>query len=334
MTDLRLGLIGAGAVGVLHIEAARRVPGVAVTAVCDLDPATARRVAAPLGARHYRDHRDLIAAGGVDAVLVNTPHAVHTAIVCDAAAAGLHVLVEKPMATSLGDCDQMIAACAAAGVRLAVGHIQRYLPDKAAARAALDAGEIGEPVLISDRRGSDYRAGSRPDWFLDPRLSGGGVFINIGAHCVDRLLWLTGRDIERVEATLKNPPVETDVLARLTLTGGLAAHIAVTSTGPLPPHDEIVVVGETGTLSASPHTGTVVHKDGARTWLHRPVPDDIPAAFAAQLTDFARAVATGTPPAADGPHGRRVVQAVLAAYSSAERRAPVSLTTGDLIGKP
>lgn len=334
MTGLRLGLIGAGAVGALHIEAARRVPGVTVTAVCDLDPGTARRVAAPLGARPYRDHRDLIAAGDVDAVLVNTPHAVHTAIVCDAAAAGLHVLVEKPMATSLDDCDQMIAACAAADVRLAVGHIQRHLPDKVAAKAALEAGEIGEPALISDRRGSDYRAGSRPDWFLDPRISGGGVFINIGSHCVDRLLWLTGRTIEQVDGRLKAPPIETDVLARLTLTGGLTAHIAVTSTGPLPPHDEIVVVGESGTLSASPHTGTTVHRDGTTTWLHRPDPDDIPAAFAAQLADFADAVGGGREPAADGPHGRHVLQAVLATYTSAERHAPVLISSGDLIGKP
>lgn len=334
MTDLRLGLIGAGAVGVLHIEAARRVPGVAVAAVCDLDPATARRVAAPLGARHYRDHRDLLAAGGVDAVLVNTPHAAHTEIVCDAAAAGLHVLVEKPMATSLADCDRMIEACAAAGVRLAVGHIQRFLPDKAAAKAALDAGEIGAPALVSDRRGSDYRAGTRPSWFLDPGMSGGGVFINIGAHCVDRLLWLSGRGIERVEATVKNPPIETDVLARLALTGGLTAHIAVTSTGPIARHDEIIVVGESGTLTASPHTGAAVHRDGTTTWLHRPGPDDIPAAFAAQLADFARAARTGAEPAADGPHGRRVVEAVLAAYASAERRAPVPIPAGDLIGKP
>jgi predicted dehydrogenase len=334
VTELRLGLIGAGAVGILHVEAAQRVPGVRVTSVCDLDPATARRVAAPLGARSYRDHRDLIAAGGVDAVLVNTPHAVHTAIVCDAAAAGLHVLVEKPMATSLADCDRMIAACAAAGVRLAVGHIQRFLPDKVAGKAALEAGEIGEPVLVSDRRGSDYRAGSRPSWFLDPRVAGGGVFINIGAHCVDRMLWLTGRRVERVDGVLKDPPIETDALVRLNLTGGLTSHIAVTSTGPLPPHDEIIVVGETGTLSVSPRTGTAVHKDGTTTWLHQPDPDDIPAAFAAQLADFAAAVREGRSPSADGPHGRHVVEVVLATYASAERHAPVHVSAGDLIGQP
>ncbi|WP_067885978.1 Gfo/Idh/MocA family protein [Actinomadura chibensis] len=326
MTELRLGLVGAGAVGALHVEAAQRVPGVRVASVCDLDPVAARRLAAPLDARAYTDHRDLIASGGVDAVLVNTPHAVHTAIVCDAAAAGLHVLVEKPMATSLADCDAMIAACAEARVRLAVGHVQRFLPDKAAAKAALDAGEIGEPVLVSDRRGSDYRAGSRPSWFLDPRVAGGGVFINIGAHCVDRLLWLTGRRVEQVDGRLKNTPIETDVLVRLDLTGGLTAHIAVTSTGPAAPHDEMTVVGETGTLSISPHTGTALHKDGTTAWLHRPGPEDIPAAFAAQLADFAAAVAEDREPAVGGPHGRRVLEIILATYSSARRRGPVQVS--------
>lgn len=326
MTEIRLGLVGAGTVGALHVEAAQRVPGVRVASVCDLNPVAARRLATPLDARAYTDHRDLIDSGGVDAVLVNTPHAVHTAIVCDAAAAGLHVLVEKPMATTLADCDEMIASCAEAGVRLAVGHVQRFLPDKVAAKAALDAGRIGEPVLTSDRRGSDYRAGSRPSWFLDPRVSGGGVFINIGAHCVDRLLWLTGRQVEQVDGTLKNTPIETDVLVRLDLTGGLSAHIAVTSTGPAKPHDEMTVVGETGALTISPHTGTAVHKDGTTEWLHRPGRDDIPAAFAAQLADFADAIREEREPAVGGPHGRRVLDIVLATYASAHRREPVRIS--------
>ncbi|MEU9833440.1 Gfo/Idh/MocA family oxidoreductase [Streptosporangium sp. NPDC048047] len=380
MTDLRLGLVGAGAVGVLHAEAAPRVPGVRVGAVCDVDPEAARRVAAPHGAPVYAGHRELISSGEVDAVVVATPHALHTEIVCDAAAAGLHVLVEKPMATSLADCDLMIAACAAAGVRLAVGHVQRFLPDKAAAMAALEAGEIGEPLMVSDRRGSDYRPGSRPGWFLDPELSGGGVLINIGAHSVDRLVWLSGRRVERVEASLSSslpttrpaaagsgsgsangagtargtgaadgppagladgapgcppgvPPVETDALVRLALSGGLAAQITVTSTGPPAPHDEVVVVGERGTLSISPHTGTALHRDGVTTWLHRPGPDDVPAAFSVQLADFAGAVRTGREPAVTGTHGRHVLAVVLAAYASAARRTPVPIP-GSTAGGP
>ncbi|MEU6740235.1 Gfo/Idh/MocA family protein [Streptosporangium sandarakinum] len=340
MTELRLGLVGAGAVGVLHAEAAPRVPGVRVGAVCDVDPEAARRVAAPHGAPVYPDHRALLSSGEVDAVVVATPHALHTAIVCEAAAAGLHVLVEKPMATSLADCDLMIAACAAAGVRLAVGHVQRFLPDKAAAMAALADGRIGAPLMMSDRRGSDYRRGSRPGWFLDPGLSGGGVFINIGAHSVDRLVWLSGRRVERVDASMTSSlpaagpaglsPVETDALVRLALAGGPAAQVAVTSTGPPAPHDEVVIVGERGTLSISPHTGTALHRDGVTTWLHRPGGDDVPAAFAAQLADFAGAVRTGREPAVTGSHGRHVLEVVLAAYASTARRAPVPIPEEDI----
>ncbi|WP_406313652.1 Gfo/Idh/MocA family oxidoreductase [Streptosporangium sp. NBC_01639] len=336
MTELRLGLIGAGAVGVLHADASLRVPGLRVGAVCDVNPEAAHRVAAPHGVPVHADHRDLIASGEVDAVVVNTPHALHTAIVCDAAAAGLHVLVEKPMATSLADCDLMIDACAAAGVRLAVGHIQRFLPDKVAAMTALAAGEIGETLMMSDRRGSDYRPGSRPGWFLDPEIAGGGVFINIGAHTVDRLVWLSGRRVERVEASLSSSldgsSVETDVLARLVLSGGLTAQVTVTSTGPPAPHDEVVVVGETGVLSISSQTGTALHRDGVTTWLHRPGGDDVPAAFAAQLADFADAVRDGREPAVTGAHGRDVLEVVLAAYASAASGAPVRV--GAVVGQP
>ncbi|MEV4887944.1 Gfo/Idh/MocA family oxidoreductase [Nonomuraea sp. NPDC055795] len=332
MTELRLGLVGAGAVGVLHAEAATAVPGVRVSAVCDPNLDAAHRLAAPHGARVHATHHDLIASGEVDAVLVNTPHALHTAIVRDAAAAGLHVLVEKPMATTLADTDLMIDACARAGVRLAVGHIQRFLPAKAAAMAALADGEIGEPLLLSDRRGSDYRPGSRPAWFLDPAVSGGGVLINIGAHCVDRLLWLTGRRAEQVEATVHGSPIETDALVRLSLTGGLTAQITVTSTGPPPAHDELTVVGERGTLVVSASAGAALHRDGTTTWLHRTAPGDIAAAFAAQLTDFAHAVRHGAEPAVTGAHGRHVVQVVLAAYASAAAGGPVA--TEVLVGQP
>lgn len=200
VTDIRLGLIGAGAVGVLHAQAAETAFGVRVTAVCDLVEATARGVAGPLGAAVFTDHRALIASGTVDAVVVNTPHALHTAIVTDSAAAGLHVLVEKPMATNSAECTVMEQACADAGVTLFVGHIQHFLPPMVAARAALDADAIGELLAVSDWRSTDYRPGSRPAWFFDPAVSGGGVFVNIGTHCVDRLVWLAGRRVRAVSA--------------------------------------------------------------------------------------------------------------------------------------
>jgi predicted dehydrogenase len=328
VSPLRLGLIGAGAVGALHAEAARDTPGVRVTAVCDRDPVRARSVAAGHGARTFAEHRDLLDAGLVDAVVVNTPHALHADIVCAAAGRGLHVLVEKPMATTVADCARMVSGCVDAGVRLMVGHVQHFLPDKVAARAAIDAGEIGAPLLFADERTSDYRPGRRPAWFFDRQLAGGGVLMNIGAHCVDRVLWLAASHARQVRATLVTPAgwqVETDAVVRLELADGQAAQIAVASAGAPPAHDRLTVVGERGTLVVSPYAGTVRHVDGRARVLFEPTRMDIPRAFAAQLAAFARCVLDGAAPAVSGSHGLHVVSVILAAYASANAGAPVEI---------
>jgi predicted dehydrogenase len=320
VTDIRLGLIGAGAVGVLHAEAAALTPGVRVTAVCDILAATANRVAGPLNAAVFTDHRELIASGLVDAVIVNTPHALHTDIVTASAASGLHVLVEKPMATRSGDCDLMESACADFGVVLFVGHIQHFLPPVVAAKAALDAGAVGATLAVHDWRSTDYRPGSRPSWFFDPTVSGGGVFINIGTHCVDRLLWLTGRRPVEVAATAAyrgDLPVETDVLARLDLEDGIVGHITVTSTR-LPARDELTVIGERGAIRVARGTGAVLHPDDGTgpVLLADESAADVPTAFFDQLAAFTASVRGERPPAVPAAHGRQVVQTVECVYAS------------------
>ncbi|WP_235032658.1 Gfo/Idh/MocA family protein [Actinacidiphila yanglinensis] len=317
---MRLGLIGAGAVGVLHAEAAATTPGVRVTAVCDLLAETARRVAGPLGAAIFTDHRELIASGAVDAVVVNTPHALHTDIVIASAAAGLHVLVEKPMATRTADCALMASACADAGVVLFVGHIQHFLPPVAAAKAALDTGVVGAVRAVHDWRSTDYRPGTRPAWFFDPAVSGGGVFINIGTHCVDRLLWLTGRRPVAVAATAVHRgdlAVETDVLARLELEGGIAGHITVTSTQ-LPARDELTVIGEHGTIRVARGSGAVLHPDDGAgpVVLAEETSADVPTAFLDQLAAFAAAVRGEQPPAVPASYGLQIIETVESVYAS------------------
>ena len=196
---MRLGLLGAGAVGELHADAAVHVPGVEVAAVCSVSIDEAARVAAAHRARPFTDYPEMFDQGGLDAVIISTPHAMHTQMVLDAAAAGLQVLVEKPMATTAADCDVMIDACRTAGVALAVGHIQHFMPDKTTAYAAIQQGDIGEPLMVHDYRSTDYRPGTRPAWFFDKAIAGGGAMMNIGSHCIDRSSWLVDSLPARVE---------------------------------------------------------------------------------------------------------------------------------------
>lgn len=322
---MRIGIIGAGAVAELHAVAAERL-GIRLGAVCDLREEAARAVAGPRAAEVHTDYRPLLEAGTVDAVIVNTPHALHRQMVLDAAAAGVHVLVEKPMATTLEDCLEMEAACRAAGVALVVGLIQHFLPEKAALRRALDDGALGQVLAVHDQRSTDYRPGSRSAWFFDRSISGGGAFMNIGSHCLDRSVWLGGAPATSLRASTLHrfgAPVETDGRISLTLANGVDVGIGIVSD--CPNHiDQLLVVCERGTLLADPRRGAFARIDGRTSVLHTHGAGDIQDGFTAQLADFA-AAAAGAEPAVPTAHARHIVELVLASYRSAESGEPVGL---------
>lgn len=329
---MRIGLIGAGAVAPLHARAATLLPDIEMTAVCDLLPAAAAAVAEPIDAQAFTDYRDLIASGTTDAVIVNTPNSLHYEMSVAAMKAGLHVLVEKPMAITVEDCDRMTAAAARAGVVLRVGHIQHFLPEKTALVDAINAGEIGQVQMIHDLRTTDYRPGTRSPWFLSPELAGGGAVMNIGAHCLDRVVWFGGAPAAVLSAqTLKRfgVAVETDATITMRLTNGVVATVTIASDLPRR-RDEVTVIGTGGSLIASPHLGTLLEQDGHTQVLHEPSSEGIPEAFRRQLADFTAAI-NGGASAVSQEHSRHVVEMVLATYeSSAAGGRPLKLGAATL----
>ncbi|POH72986.1 Gfo/Idh/MocA family protein [Arthrobacter glacialis] len=332
---MRLGIIGAGAVAGLHAHGADVLDGIELSAVCDLREDVAAAVAAPWGAAVFTDYQAMLAAGVVDAVVINTPHSLHRDMVLAAAAQGVHVLVEKPMATTLADCRLMEQACADAGVVMVVGMIQHFMAEKLALQAALATGQLGRVLMIHDYRSTDYRPGTRPDWFFDKEISGGGAFINIGAHCLDRCLWVGGAPAVQLGATTLRrfgAPVETDGAMELTLANGVQVRISIVSD--TPDHiDEMLVVCELGTVTVDPRKGTFLEIDGTRSQLHATASHDIQDAFTAQLADFSAAVG-GAAPSVSGDHATHVVELVLAAYRSAEDGTPVRLDEVHVASSP
>lgn len=323
---MRIGIIGAGAVARYHVMATRHLPDVAVTAICDLSSSAAERAAAECGAVTFSDYRALYESGEVDAVIVNTPHNTHAPMMIDAAAAGLHALVEKPMAITVEQCDEMIAAAAASGVALVIGQIQHFLPDKLALESVLASGVLGEVLYVHDQRTTDYRPGSRSAWFFSSAVAGGGTMMNIGSHCVDRSLWFGGARARSIDASLWRrfgSPVETDGMVRMALENGVEVTITVTSGAPRQV-DEVTVVCEDGVLTANPRRGTYLRRDGHDLVLHERRPEDIQRGFDLQLADFAGAV-QGKSSKVTPSHARHVVELVLAAYESAERGERVRL---------
>ncbi len=136
------------------------------------------------------DWASLCAEPDVDLVIIGTPNSLHAEQAIHALDHGKHVLVEKPMATTVADADRMIAAAQRAGRTLAVGHMWRYHPDVIALRDRVAAGEFGRIVRT---HGWGVHAGWGPSgWFTDPALAGGGALIDMGIHAIDTARFLLG----------------------------------------------------------------------------------------------------------------------------------------------
>jgi predicted dehydrogenase len=321
----RLGIIGTGIVAGLHLDAVDALPDVSLVAVCDVDAARAAEAAKRFGATAWQDYREMLTTERLDGVIITSPHALHTEMALAAAKAGVAILLEKPMTTTLADADAIIAACARAGVVLAIGHVLRFDPTTQAAAAAIASGELGRPLAILQRRSSDYRAGTRPGWFFDPVMAGGGIAMNVGPHGLDKIQWLGGGPI--VEVTGKawkrgGLQIETDVIATARLASGVTASLTLTS-AQIPYVDETLITCEAGSVRCSGSEGTLVSNGGPEKLVAAPV--DLAVAFLAQLADFVDAVRTSRPPLVGGAYGRSVIAAILAIYESSATGKPVTI---------
>ncbi|WP_165220569.1 Gfo/Idh/MocA family protein [Aquisphaera insulae] len=355
-TPVRTALVGCGKVGRIHAQALRSLEDSDFVAACDPDPARAAAFGEEFGVAPFADLRELLRSSRVEAVFLCTPHPQHAKPTILAAEAGAHVLVEKPMAASVDDCDDMIAAARRAGVKLGVISQRRWFEPVLRMRRAIDAGKVGRPVLggftmYSWRDEAYYRSDPwRGRWDTE----GGGVLINQSPHMLDLLLWLMGDIVAEVSAywsNLNHPYVEVEdtVVASLRFArGGLGSIVSSLSQKP-GLHTKVHIHGETGasigvetdrgptfiagmTPIAEPPRNDVWTIPGEEDALARYEAEDV-AQFAAidpilhyhrlQIADFLRAILDDRPPAVTAEEGRRVVALIDAIYRSGREGKPV-----------
>jgi len=186
---IRIGLLGAGFMGGTHAAAYSQLPGARLVAVADANRALADALAAKYSASAYYEIEALLADPNVDAVDVCLPTFLHERCVVGAANAGKHLLCEKPIALSLEQVDNMLAAVNKAGVIAMVGQVIRFWPEYVAIRRLLKEGTLGTPKAAHAVRLSAPPAWG--NWFKDPKLSGGGV-LDLHIHDLDYTYWLLG----------------------------------------------------------------------------------------------------------------------------------------------
>lgn len=192
LDTIRFGLVGCGRVAPRHAQSLVELPGAQLVAVTDSVPARAARFAADYGCAVEPDYDALLARPDLDVVTICTPSGLHAQMGSAAAAAGKHVLVEKPMALNLADADALIAACAAANIKLSVVMQNRYNPPVQDLRRAVDAGRLGRLLLgaatVRWYRPQEYYE----DGWHGTRAMDGGALLNQSIHHIDALQWFLG----------------------------------------------------------------------------------------------------------------------------------------------
>jgi predicted dehydrogenase len=302
-----------------------------LAAIADADSSRAKELADRHGAAAYADHRELLVSEDVDAVIVCTPDWAHREACIDAAAARKHVLVEKPLAMTMEDCDAIIGACDEAAVMLMVGQILRFDPRYAAVKAAVESGEVGDVSYLYARRSNTL---------LQPRRFGGQTTVlhYLAVHDVDWMLWAMAEPVTEVYAaatrkTLADLGVDDSVFLTLRFAGGAVGCIQVAWILPeQASHNLDAYLEVTGTKGAlfidTPNAGVRFESE-------RPSRIDTTYGFAIggqtggalreEVEHFLRCVQEGSEPLIDGRQARAAVAVVAAAAESARTGGPVQL---------
>ncbi len=194
----KIGLIGCGKISTGHVRAFETIEDANITAACDISEANLKVVCEKTGARGYGDYKEMVEKEELDLVVINLPHGLHGEATCFCAERGVDIFLEKPMGISVADCENMINTCKKHGVMLWVGHLQRYMEANKFAKELIDSGELGELVGFFEVRNGEYFVPGRPAWFGKKAMSGGGITINLGAHCLDKLKYFSGSEVEDI----------------------------------------------------------------------------------------------------------------------------------------
>jgi len=339
---LSLGILGVGNIGMVHLKSAAAMPGVTVVAAADAVPENRERAERAGASRTYDDYATLLNSEDLDAAVVALPPFLHGEAVERAAEAGVDVFVEKPLARTTDEADELLETARKAGIAIGVDHTLRYQPDMAGVKAAYDEGSVGHVPYASITRLNDGPLGRPPvenappsSWPLDADAVGGGSLLELGVHCFDVLEWLFG-DL-RVRDASMGQTLEIDVEDAATVlmeapeTGTtITLHCGSYQWEQLPEvNTRLRLEGVTGTISNQDHLPRNFYAGAAKSALSnvasrltRDEPDVFGPTFYLQahydaLADFCDAIREDEQPPVDGADGRRTLALAERAYELA-----------------
>jgi len=316
--DLRVGVIGAGVMGSNHARVLAGLPDVTLVGIVDPLPEHRVRATEMVGCRAFAELDELLAEG-VDAVTIAAPTHLHHEIALICIARKIHILVEKPVASTVQEGRDIVDAARRAAVTLMVGHVERFNPAVAAIKQALS----GEDILSI----GITRVGPFP-----PRMSNVGVVIDLAVHDIDLIRYFTESDIVEVQPQLSSAVAEREDIALLQFrtASGVLAHINTNWLTPFKARNVTVatrgkyVMGDLLTRQVTECFG--FKPDGSYSMRHLPVGHDEP--LRAELIAFLDAVRTGNSPAVSGDEGVASLEIAIRCLESPARPAASTARKG------
>ena len=290
MTEVRVGVVGTGWWSTLsHLPALAANAQAELTAIADADPENLARAAEAHDVAHaFADHRELLAAGVVDALVVAVPHAAHFEVARDALEAGVHVLVEKPMTIRAADAWELVRLSRERSLHVVVGYTYQFTSHARRAKHVLDDGELGDLILVSGLYASMVEAfyrgetdaydelfgfaieGPKRDTYSDPAVSGGGQGITQITHAMGMVHWLTGARAAEVFAQMTKRDLAVDLADAVAYRLDNGALGTIASSGSLrlrqPEQQELRYYGTEGYMLQDLKNGKLeIHRNDGRT---------------------------------------------------------------------
>ncbi len=342
MDKVRVGIIGAGFMGKTNAETVTRyLEGAELVAIAG--GSRAPQLAQEYHVAHEPTVMNLLERSDIDAVLISTPHSEHAEQATQAAEHGKHILLDKPMATTLADCDRILRAVENARVNLMIMFGQRFRTCNREAHRLIQEGAIGRVTMIRELILNCGGLGSLPAWQSQPANS--GTLLAHGVHNIDRIRWFSGQEISSVAAQVQIDAAsgnEISAMAVFGLSGGGMATAWESWAIPAPGFPNTAssswVVGESGILDVDAYGELRLGREGSWTVVARQDPIDWKGkgmldpvrleAYRLQHQEFIDSIREGRPPAVTGQDGRAAVEVALAAYQSAASGATVKLPIG------
>jgi len=254
MSKIRVGIIGVGGISYGHIRNFLASPDADIVGLVDNDPKrleTAKEKVPELAeVKAYSDYKDMIRAGGLDAVQINTPHTLHYEQIMASLGARLHVLTEKPMVCSTAHAKDVIKRSEEAGKVLMISYQRHFQPQYRFIKQMVESGQIGEVTFLAALQCQGWKKGVAGTWRQIPELSGGGQLNDSGSHLLDMVLWLTGLSAKSVHAYIDNcgTPVDINSAVAISFTNGAQGTVSVVGESACRWHEDFTIWGTKGTI--------------------------------------------------------------------------------------